>query len=201
MPDYRITFTKLDSLKYISHLDLQRAMTRLLVRSKLPVVYSEGFNPHPRMSFAVPLSIFQEGENEILDVKLSEEVPLQSVLDSLNAQTFPGMKFTKAVKVEKKLPAKFAVYRLEYRTDMEKEEFIKAFSSEMTVLRKTKTKEMLMDIAPKIKFLSAVKNGNILTARVELPASNTDYLNPSYITEFFGERVKILRTVRESIIF
>ncbi|MBQ0110113.1 MAG: TIGR03936 family radical SAM-associated protein, partial [Clostridiales bacterium] len=58
MADYRVTFTKTGRLKYISHLDLQRAVTRLLLRSGIPIQWSEGFNPHPRINIALPLPIY-----------------------------------------------------------------------------------------------------------------------------------------------
>ncbi|MBQ0092066.1 MAG: TIGR03936 family radical SAM-associated protein, partial [Clostridiales bacterium] len=63
------TFEKTGNLRYISHLDLQRAFTRLLLRSGLPVVFSEGFNPHPKLTFAQPLSIFQESVCEIAEFR------------------------------------------------------------------------------------------------------------------------------------
>ena len=71
--DYRVTFTKLGRLKYISHLDLQRAVARMLVRSGLPIAYTEGFNPHPRLNIVLPLSVYQEGEREVFDFRLETD--------------------------------------------------------------------------------------------------------------------------------
>ena len=56
----RIKFTKTGALQYISHLDLHRTFSRLLVRKNVPVWYSEGFTPHPRLVFATPLSVGAE---------------------------------------------------------------------------------------------------------------------------------------------
>ena len=64
----RFEFTKKEGLKYISHLDLQRAVARIIKRSNIPIRYTEGFNPHPKMVFALPLSVGCESECELLDV-------------------------------------------------------------------------------------------------------------------------------------
>ena len=91
MTDVRVCFTKLGKLKYISHLDLQRAIARMLVRSGLPIGYSEGFNPHPKLNIALPLSIYQEGERELFDFKITESVPLEEIEEKLKKSSFPGM--------------------------------------------------------------------------------------------------------------
>ena len=70
----RFKFKKVGSLQYISHLDLVRTMHKIVVRSGLPLKYTEGFNPKPKMVFAAPLSIGTESLCEFLDVRLSERV-------------------------------------------------------------------------------------------------------------------------------
>ena len=64
----RIRFEKTGALQYISHLDLHRTFCRLFVRNGVPVWYSEGFTPHPRLVFATPLSVGAESVCEYLDV-------------------------------------------------------------------------------------------------------------------------------------
>lgn len=68
-------FGKLDRLRFVSHLDLQRYMQRALNRSGLPVAFSQGFNPHPVMSFASALAMGWESEYEVLDIKFTKHVP------------------------------------------------------------------------------------------------------------------------------
>ncbi len=201
MADYRITFSKTGGLKYISHLDLQRAMARLLIRSQLPVAFSEGFNPHPRLSFGLPLSIYQEGENELMTIRLTEDRDVNEICKKLNACSFPGMVFKKAELLTQKAKIRSAIYRLECTTDMTEEEFSSAFAGEMRVIKRSKTKEAEVDIAPMIKLLSVSKSDGILICRAELPAQEQNYLNPSYIAAYFGEKLTVLRTVRESINF
>ena len=71
----RISFKKMNEASYISLLDMQRVMQRVLKRSGLPVWHTLGFNPHIYMTFACPLSLGQESECECVDVKTEAEAP------------------------------------------------------------------------------------------------------------------------------
>ena len=88
MADIRVCFSKMGRLQYISHLDLQRALNRMLLRSGLPIGYSEGFNPHPKLNIALPLSIYQEGERELFDFRITEDIPLDIVAEKLKSAAF-----------------------------------------------------------------------------------------------------------------
>ena len=72
MQDIRIWFEKRGRAKYISHLDLMRAMSRAVRRAGLPLWYTEGFHPHPYLSFPLPLPLGQEGLREAMDLRLEE---------------------------------------------------------------------------------------------------------------------------------
>ena len=80
----RFKFKKVGSLQYISHLDLVRTMHKIGVRSRLPLKYTEGFNPKPKMVFAAPLSIGTESLCEFLDIKLRERIDELLALELLN---------------------------------------------------------------------------------------------------------------------
>ena len=103
MADIRVCFTKLGNLKYISHLDLQRAIHRMLVRSGLPMSYSEGFNPHPRLNIALPLSIYQEGERELCDFRVTEDIDVLTIKSKLQSAAFPGLDIVSVEIAERKL--------------------------------------------------------------------------------------------------
>jgi len=86
MQNIRIWFSKRGRAIYISHLDLMRAMSRAVRRAALPVWYTEGFNPHPYLSFALPLPLGQEGVREALDLRLEQDMPLEEI-----ARRFDGV--------------------------------------------------------------------------------------------------------------
>ena len=78
----------------MSHLDFVRMFGRAIRRAKLPIAYSEGFNPHPLLTFALPLSVGYTSECEILELVLSEDVPSREVMERLNEVLPEGVKIT-----------------------------------------------------------------------------------------------------------
>ena len=79
----RFKYKKTDELKYIAHLDTLRVFTRAIRRAKLPVAYSQGFNPHPLIAFMMPLSLGFTSNCEYVDIGF-ESVPegLSAMLDN-----------------------------------------------------------------------------------------------------------------------
>lgn len=99
----RISFEKKNEASYISLLDLQRVMQRVLKRSGLPVWHTLGFNPHIYMTFACPLSLGQESECECVDVKTEAEAPdFAQWRTALNAIMPAGIHVTRVAPVEMK---------------------------------------------------------------------------------------------------
>lgn len=196
------TFEKTGMLRYISHLDLQRAFTRLLLRSGLPIRFSEGFNPHPKLTFAQPLSLFQESICEIAEFRFEDDCPTETeALARLQAVSTAGLNFTKVEYSERKLPpCKAASYELTFATALSAEALSALFAGEMQVLKKTKTQEKTVDIAPLIskKQFEDVEGG--VRLRCVLPCGN-EYLNPSYIEQFLGDRVTDMRVLRTKVFF
>ena len=92
----RLKFCKKGDLQYISHLDLQRVMSRVIVRSGIPAWYTQGFNPHAKMVFAMPLSIGAQSVCEYLDIKIDKEISTDEILARLNAEVTDDMKFSEA---------------------------------------------------------------------------------------------------------
>ena len=82
----RFMFYKVGSLQYISHLDLHRLINRALVRAGIPIWYTQGFNPHAKMVFALPLPVGVESVCEYLDVKIDKDIPNDDVKELLNKQ-------------------------------------------------------------------------------------------------------------------
>jgi len=103
MRSVRIWFTKKDTAKYISHLDLTRCLIRAFRRTDIPLWYTEGFNPHPHLVFGLSLPLGVEGEREILDIRLDDEsYNNERVISELNRVTVPGIEFLKIAEPEYK---------------------------------------------------------------------------------------------------
>jgi radical SAM-linked protein len=111
MQRLRVTFSRGEELKYISHLD----------RAAMPVAYSESFNPQPKISLAAPLQIGMTGEAELMDVFLERRLLPYYFLGGVGAQLPPGASIKEVREVGLRLPSlqsqvRFAEYRVEVAT-------------------------------------------------------------------------------------
>ena len=89
-------FTKLGYLKFISHLDLVDLFQRTLFQNKVDVKFSEGFNPHPRMSIAYPLPVGIESNSEYMEIYLNSKIDLKDFLIKMNERLPQGIKIVEA---------------------------------------------------------------------------------------------------------
>ncbi len=118
----RVTYRRGEELRYITHLDLMRTWERMLRRAALPLAYSEGFTPHPQLSFAAALPVGVIGEREVVDVFLSERVSPSAFLKAAAAQAPPGLELLSVEEVGLGLPSlqsemRWAEYEVEVPTD------------------------------------------------------------------------------------
>jgi radical SAM-linked protein len=101
----RLCYTKLGKVRWISHRDVARALERAFRISELPLAFSEGFSPRPKVSFGLALSTGHESHGEYLDLVLGEEYPLAVVPAQLNAALPDGLAVTDAVPLVERAPA------------------------------------------------------------------------------------------------
>ena len=92
----RIRFCKQEDLRWIGHRDLMRCLERTFRRARLPLSFSEGFHPKPRMAFPAPLALGIEGLDEIMELELSETYTAAELLARLEPHTPPGLAFRSA---------------------------------------------------------------------------------------------------------
>lgn len=93
--DVRLFFEKTGMAKFISHLDTVRLFTRAMKRAGVPIWFTEGFNPHAFLTFAMPLSLGFESYCETVDFRLTEEVDLDELTERLNKALPVDVKVTK----------------------------------------------------------------------------------------------------------
>lgn len=107
----RLTFTKLGPLRFIGHLDLARVWERAVRRARLPVAYTHGFTPRPRIAFAAPLSLGAVGLRERVDIHLAESISPEDVASALGSQLPPGCEICDASQVDLEAPSMTAVMK------------------------------------------------------------------------------------------
>ena len=98
----RLFFNKYEEMKYISHLDLLRFMDRILRKSGIPVKYSQGFHPRPKISLGNPISLGTEAFNEAMDIELREDMTNEDLFNKLNNKCVMGFEFTKVIDIDGK---------------------------------------------------------------------------------------------------
>lgn len=101
----RITFTKQGALRYTGHLDLHRLWERAMRRANLPITYSQGFHPQPRMSLAAALPLGFSSRCEVLDVRLNDEIPLEDIRVRLKDNLPHDIQVTNIESVDERAPA------------------------------------------------------------------------------------------------
>ena len=101
----RITFAKTPAMRFTGHLDLHRAWERTFRRAGLPLAYSEGFNPHPRLNLASALPLGFTGAGEVIDAWLEQDLPLPDIQAALQCALPPGLQVTQIETVDLRLPA------------------------------------------------------------------------------------------------
>lgn len=101
----RVEFTKSETVRFISHLDVLRYWERVIRRAGLPLAYSQGFTPHPRITFAGPLPVGFTGAAEIMDFQLEERRDPATVEQALALQSSPDMRAVRTYEVPVGAPA------------------------------------------------------------------------------------------------
>ncbi len=180
-------------MKFISHLDMTRFMSRLIRRAELPVWYTEGFNPHLYMTFALPLSLGFESDYEVVDIRLlDDQYDICALPQKLNAVCPPYIHFFGASEPIKKAgDVAAAEFEIAFEDSGLIAKNLNAFLNRdsIKVLKKTKKGgEKEIEIADKIKSFS-LENVNCNTVlKITLPAGSVENLNPElFLGKFFEE--------------
>jgi len=164
----RVKFSKKGRTCFISHLDLLRTFERSLRRANIPIAFSQGFNPHPKISFGSVLPVGLESEAEYVDFVLSEEYDSLRFKEILNQFLPTGLSVVAVEQVTPDAPSlmeeiNLAVYRLiiDFELPVSKSELIsdleKFLAQEKIIItKKTKKGEKKINIRPLIKHLKLV---------------------------------------------
>ncbi|MBO5929712.1 MAG: DUF2344 domain-containing protein [Clostridia bacterium] len=204
MAKFRIQFTKYGDMKYVSHLDMIRLFTRMFHRAELPITYSNGYNPHPKMSVLLPLSVGFESSCEYLDAEFDNTISMLDCLKKLRAAAPLGMDIPQIAGLneasKKAKEIRYASYNI--TTDsaisaQQIEDFLNLTS--IVVMKKTKRSEGEADIRPDIMHL-ALTDENTFSAIIS--AGSEANLKPdllieamkTYLDGFCPQTVSICRT-------
>ena len=196
----RICFRKVGDLQYISHLDLQRTFARVLVRAKIPMWYTQGFNPHAKVIFGLPLSVGTESECEFIDLRIDRDISPAEVKERLNRELTDEMQILGAYEPTTKFQdVKWARYEMRFQlenADAALADRLQALftTSPLNAIKKSKAGDKEVDLTTMVKSIRSVydpASGEIRVSAL-LSAGMADHLNPELLIKAAKERQLIL---------
>ena len=192
----RFRMKKTGSLQYISHLDLVRTMHKVIVRAKLPLWYTEGFNPKPKMVFAAPLSIGTESVCEFMDVRLNDYIAPEEAINRLHANLTDEMQVIECYYAERKFTdLKWLSYTITITTDKADETLASACAEALAapvIEVAKKNSDKTFDIKPLIKKADVRLADNSIIISAILSADPSTFLNPEYVIKALRDKCGIL---------
>ena len=171
----RITYTKMGWLKYTSNLDVQKLWERAIRRARLPLAYSQGYHPKPKMNLAAPLPLGFTSSAELIDIWFTEEIAPAEIQQRLAGMFPAGIEIQNVEQIElsgESLQSLVAAgdYRIELRIDLPMEELqnrVAAVLQSETLLRTRRSKAY--DLRPLIKDLRILDNTHLAARLTMLP--------------------------------
>lgn len=194
MDKLRLRFKKLGRAIYISHLDLMHTIQRAFSRAEYELKYSEGFNPRPQISIALPLSVGTGSECEIMDFKLKEDVPLDDFVARLNRAMPEGIEILEVYEPTRKASGiKWleisGIMEYDEKNAAEMAEKLHAFYSAeaIVITKRTKRGEADTDIKGAIRSIefAPVEGGVQVHALI---SAQEPTLNPELLTDALRQR-------------
>lgn len=196
MKTVRVWFKKIGTARYISHLDLNRCMSRAIHKAKIPLWYTQGFNPHAFLTFALPLSLGISGERESMDIKLDDDsITREELIEKLNSALPDDIPVFDATEpIMKPGQIAYASYVMTLGTenadienaDAEKisEEIRQLFrSDEVIVPKHTKSGWIDFDIRFYLNQTDISAKSNEIEICTMLPAGSTINVNPTLLND------------------
>ena len=167
----RLQYEKNGEVRFISHLDTIRMFSRALRRAKIPVVYSQGFHPHPKIASGPPLAVGYTSEAEFMDIEILQQIP-KDFKERLNAQVPKGFQIIHAFPIMNKLPSLSSAITLnQYRVTWEgapatedlKEEISRFLHSNSCLIKR---RDKQVDIRMFVVGIQIIQNGFDLTVKL-----------------------------------
>ncbi len=185
MRNLRLFYKKCGQAKYISHLDQNRMMTRAIKRAKMPVWYTEGFNPHVFLTFALPLSLGFESEYEIMDFRITDDELLNSEVAERFRKVMPEnieiIDVSEPIMSFKDL--KFASFEIKLSAKTDLVDFINKDEILVEKYSKKKRQTSTYNFKDKINKIDLNFEDGVLNLSLILPAGNEGNVNPNLLLE------------------
>jgi radical SAM-linked protein len=203
----RITFEKTAAMRYTGHLDLHRTWERTFRRARLPLAYSLGFHPHPRINLASALPLGFTSLDEVVDVWLESDSPPQAIEEALRPALPPGIVVKRIEEIDPHAPAlqtvleasEYVITLLEPLADLEAR--IQGLLAAESLMRRRRKKDY--DLRPLIHTLGTLPEDeegcSRLAARLSAREGATG--RPEDVVEALGADPEAIRVERTKLVF
>ena len=198
----RFRLQKDGALRYISHLDFVRTMTKALMRAKLPLWFTLGFNPIPKITFAAPLSVMMDSDCELMDVRMHQRISPEEAKEALCKVLPPHLVVLDVYEPKNKLcDIGYLAYdiTIAYPTASEEavEQANRFLASPSIVVEKKGKNDTLrqVDIKPMVASaqLQFSKETGEITGRWVLSASSAAFLNPELLLDALRKNTDLMQ--------
>ncbi|MBR2546914.1 MAG: TIGR03936 family radical SAM-associated protein [Eubacterium sp.] len=196
MSRYALLFTKTGLIRFTSHLDLLRMFKRAFRRAEIPVSYSQGFNPHPKMGFCQPLSLGYTGLGELIEFQTDSDKGCNRWMDLMKDSLPAGIDLISMGIIADGQPSMAAScyaadYLIEFRVPYALKDFKSLVSDflsqdEISVSKKSKSGKISdVDIKGKIRSLKAAEKDGMLILETTLDSGSSSNLSPELLIRSF----------------
>ena len=210
----RLRFSKTGPLCFIGHLDFLKVFQQTIRRAGLPVAYSQGFNPHMQLSFALPLPLGMPSTSDYADLTLEHEMPSDELISRFNAQAPGGLRLTSAQKFTGPGAAALvtaadymfsinmpdSVNKDMYATQEKADEIIQSILGQESIVIPKKTKSGVKDTDIRPDILDICKVPYTASILMRLSAGSGRFLNPLIVAKLLlGHDADISTIVRHEL--
>ncbi len=201
MRPVRVYYNKVGKLKYISHLDINRVMLRMIRRAHINVWFTEGFNQHPYINFNLPLSLGFESLSEAVDMRINDDMSDDEIMKRLSAVAPDGMEITAVCTPIKKF-SEITFADFDITICGKYGDKLNEFLSKPEILVDKKTKKggvKQIDLKEKIIKYNVSELDGKTKLEITLPAGTRENINPNLILNAFCEELSVESIVRTTV--
>lgn len=194
-------------VRFISHLDFMNTLTRALRRAKLPIAFSQGYNPRPQISFASALAVSLTSESEYIDFELKEYLDPAEFRMRLNQELPPGIRVDKAMEAPLKADSLMSIInagsylvRLEFKGSLVKKELeakIEEFLTQdkIEIIRKRRNKaDRELDLKPMIFAIEVIEmQGKIATISLMVQTGSAGNVRPQEVIRALAQKFEVIK--------
>jgi radical SAM-linked protein len=209
---YRIQYSKTGLTRFTSHLDVLRAINRTIRRSGLPIAFSMGFNPVPRLSFGPPLPLGIESEAEFFDLELTADLSKEEVFHALKQALPPGLQVIKVGRLVHKVQSltaminsivyQFILVAKVKQCSVQLEDWFERLweSAELNVIKNTKSGKKSINLRPFWKsYKLAFTENDIILFAIEVEFGPRGTIRPDDFCSLLSKDFQVERVIRKEV--